>query len=68
MGMAYSLEETIRQQMQRERDREITEARQIITDLIDFCEQPDVQAVIDGAFDPDAVIQRGKRFLSGSGE
>lgn len=45
--------------------RQILEARQIIADLIDFCEQPEIVTATDGAFDPDAIIQRGKRFLSG---
>jgi hypothetical protein len=56
MGMAYSLEETIRQQMQRERDREITEARQIITDLVEYVECNDPG---------NPHLARAKGFLSG---
>ena len=45
--------------------RQILEARQIITELVAFCERPEIVAATDGAFDPDAVIQQAKRFLSG---
>lgn len=43
----------------------VEQARQIITELVAFCERPEIVAATDGAFDPDAVIQRAKRFLSG---
>jgi hypothetical protein len=43
----------------------IIEARQIIADLVEFCERPEIIAATDGAFDPDAIIQRAKGFLSG---
>ena len=45
--------------------RKNRKARQIITELVAFCEQPDIVAATDGAFDPDATIQAAKRFLSG---
>ena len=45
--------------------QDIAQARQIITELVAFCEQPDIVAATDGAFDPDATIQAAKRFLSG---
>lgn len=44
---------------------ELEQARQIIAGLIEFCEQPEIVEATDGAFDPDAFIQRGKGFLSG---
>lgn len=46
-------------------EQELKQARQIITDLVAFCEKPEIVAATDGAFDPDAVIQRAKGFLSG---
>lgn len=45
--------------------RQLKQARQIIAGLIEFCEQPEIVEATDGAFDPDALIQRGKGFLSG---
>lgn len=45
--------------------RDLDQARQIITELVAFCEQPEIVAATDGAFDPDATIQAAKRFLSG---
>lgn len=44
---------------------QLDQARKIITELVAFCEQPDIVAATDGAFDPDATIQAAKRFLSG---
>ncbi|HIO30781.1 hypothetical protein [Marinobacter salarius] len=44
---------------------ELDQSRKIIAELVEFCEQPEIVAATDGAFDPDAIIQRGKRFLSG---
>jgi len=61
---AYKLNHHFYSQMA-SRSFQIEKARKIISELIDFCEQPEIVAATDGAFDPDAVIQSGKRFLSG---
>ncbi|MCK2149466.1 hypothetical protein MYE70_10350 [Marinobacter alexandrii] len=49
----------------RECFKRLREARQIIADLVGFCERPEIVAATDGAFDPDSIIQRAKGFLSG---
>ena len=38
-------------------EQELKQARKIITELVAFCELPDIVAATDGAFDPDATIQ-----------
>ena len=33
--------------------------------LVQFCQQPEIVAATDGAFDPDAYVQEAKRLIEG---
>lgn len=41
----------------------ITIRDRIIYDLIAFVELPEIQAAIDGVFDPTHTVERGKRLI-----
>lgn len=47
----------------RSNEGEIAEAVSLLKGFIEFVEVPEIQAVIDGAFDPDRLMVCAKRFV-----
>lgn len=48
-----------------DRDKVLVD-RAVLQGLVDFCEQPEIVAATDGAFDPDAYVESAKRAVGES--